>query len=411
MKETKCRSCGYEGIVKFLELGNIPPVNAFIQEEKIKDEKFYPLNLAYCPNCFLVQLEEIVPPEELFRNYLHLSAGSQANINHLQEVADYLKEKFGITNSTKILEIGSNDGTLLAFFKKYTSNVLGIDPAKNLIEMNREKGIDYIADFFNTCSASKIVKEKGKFDLIVALNVIPHTPDNINLLKAARISMKDDGVLVMEGVYALETILRGEFDTIYHEHVYTFSLSSLISTFRMAGLTVYDAEKIPTQGGSLRVFAMKDEFSKPISNSVKEILKEEEKYGLANLEMYNQVEAKIKNYKKEIRNIIENEKNRNGKLIGLGAPARGVVIMNYCGIDKTDLDYIVDDTILKQGKVSPGTHIPVKEMNYLKNEKTKRTFLLLSWNYRESFVNRLKSIMQSFRIIIPFPKLEVIDYG
>ena len=411
MDGLKCKSCGYEGVIRFLELGDIPPVNAFIALEEIKNEKAYPLNLGYCPNCFLVQLEEIVPPEELFRNYLHLSAGSQANIKHLEEVADYLGNKFNISSNMKVLEIGSNDGTLLSFFKKYTKNIVGVDPAKNLIQLNKEKEVDYIAEFFNTSTASKILKDKGKFDLIVALNVIPHTPDNIDLLKAARIIMDDQATLMMEGVYALETILNGEFDTIYHEHVYTFSLHALISTFRMAGLTVIDVEKIPTQGGSLRIFAMKDEFAKPISDSVKNLLKEEEKVGLSNPETYKKVGPKVENYKKEIRKIIEQEKSKNGKLVGLGAPARGVVIMNYCKIDNNDMEYIIDDTPLKQGKVAPGVHIPVKPMEVLKNEKQRKTFLLLSWNYKESFVNRLKEILPSFRVIVPFPKLEVIDFG
>src|SRR3989344_1315562 len=305
MNNLKCNSCGFEGINRFLELGDIPPVNAFITNEEIKDEKKYPLNLAYCPNCFLVQLEEIVPPESLFRNYLHLSAGSQTNVQHLQNVADYIGEKFSLNKDSKILEIGSNDGTLLSFFKKYTDNVLGVDPARNLIEMNKEKGVDYMPEFFNTGTASKILNNNGKFDFIIALNVIPHTPNNIDLLKGIRIVMKDKGVLMMEGVYALETILRGEFDTIYHEHAYTFSLHSLISLFRMAGLSVVDVEKIPTQGGSLRGFAMKDEFSEPISETVKSLLEEEDKMGLASYEMYDRIGQKVEDYKREIRNIVD----------------------------------------------------------------------------------------------------------
>src|SRR3989344_3150385 len=410
MNNLKCNSCGFEGINRFLELGDIPPVNAFVLKEEIKGEKKYPLNLAYCPNCFLVQLEEIVPPENLFRNYLHLSSGSQTNLEHLQRVADYLGNKFNINKGTKILEIGSNDGALLNFLKKYTLNILGVDPARNLIEMNKEKGVDYMPEFFNTSTASNILKTRGKFDLIIALNVIPHTYNNIDLLKAARIIMNDSGALMMEGVYALETILNGEFDTIYHEHIYTFSLHSLVSTFRMAGLTVVEVEKISTQGGSLRIFAMKDEFAKPISKSVIDLLKEEEKSGLANEPNYNAVSQKVKDYKTSLRKLIEEEKSKSGKLIGLGAPARGVVIMNYTGISKDDIEYIVDDTPLKQGRVAPGVHIPIMPMESLKNEKEKKTFLLLSWNYKDSFVKRLKEIMPSFRMITPFPQLKVEEF-
>ncbi len=408
--ELKCKSCGFEGMNRFLELGNIPPVNAFIQESEVSKEKAYPLNLAYCPNCYLVQLEEIVPPEELFRNYLHLSSGSESNINHLKEVASYIKDKFKIDESTKILEIGSNDGTLLSFFKPYTKNILGVDPAKNLSDLNKEKQVEYISEFFDTKTASKIVKEKGKYDLLLALNVIPHTPNNIDLLKAARLVMKDSGVLVMEGVYALDTVLRGEFDTIYHEHVYTFSLHSLISTFRMAGLTIVDVEKIPTQGGSLRISAMKDEYAKPVSESVNKLLSEEKLIGLDNQQVYSEVNKKVENYRKEIRELIEREKLSNGKLIGLGAPARGVVMMNYIGITPNDLDYVVDDTVLKQGRLVPGVHVPVMSTDSLKKEKDNKTFILFSWNYKDSFIRRLKEIMPSFKVIIPFPELKVEEF-
>lgn len=410
MNGSKCKSCGFVGVRDFLSLGNIPPVNSFIYPEQIKDEKSHPLNLAYCPICYLVQLKEIVPPEELFRNYLHLSAASASNVKHLEEVANYLSEKFNVNAESKVLEIGSNDGTLLEFFKKNTSNVLGVDPAKNLVDVNKERGVAYIPEFFDTSSASEILKTKGKQDLIIALNVIPHTPNNIDSLKAARILLKDKGIFVMEGVYALETILRGEFDTIYHEHVYTFSLHSLINTFRLAGLKVFDVEKIPTQGGSLRVFAMKEEFSKPASENVKNILQEESASGLADQSKYDSVSTKVEKYKEELKKIVEEETKRK-KIIGLGAPARGVVILNYCGIGKDKLEYIIDDTHLKQGKVMPGVHIPIKSWSALDESYRDRTFFLLSWNYKEHMLSKLKSYSTKARVIVPFPKLEVVELG
>ncbi len=409
MEALQCKSCGYEGLSRFLELGSIPPVNAFIPESEIPSEKAYPLNLAYCPHCFLVQLEQVVPPEDLFRNYLHLSAGSATNVKHLEEVADNLGKRFNLNPESKILEVGSNDGTLPAFFKKYTPHVVGVDPARNLIHINKEKGIDYIPEFFNTSTASHILKTRGTFDLVVGLNVIPHTPNNIDLLKAARIILKDKGTLVMEGVYALETILDGEFDTIYHEHVYTFSLHALISTFRMAGLTVVDVERIPTQGGSLRVFAMKDEHANPVSSTVSFLLEQEKKHGLADPKAYDSVGQKVITYKKELRALIEKEKSSKGKLIGLGAPARGVVIMNYCTIDTSDLEYVIDDTPLKVGKVTPGTHVPVKSWDSLDPDE-ERVFLLLSWNYKDHLLSKLKQHVKKGRVIIPFPKLEVISF-
>ncbi|MBX4212081.1 class I SAM-dependent methyltransferase [Candidatus Pacearchaeota archaeon] len=410
MNEILCRACGEGTLKRFLELGGMPPVNAFLDESEIQKEKKYPLNLAYCPKCLLVQIEEIVPPEELFSNYLHLSSASVSNINHLKDVADTLNKRFDITSDTSILEIGSNDATLLGFLKQHTDNLLGVDPAKNLAQLSREKGIETLTDFFNTRTAEEIVKTQGLFDIIVALNVIPHTPDVVDLLRGVKKTLSPDGTLVMEGAYALETVLQGEFDTIYHEHVYSFSLHSLISTFDRAGLKIVDVEKIPTQGGSLRIFAKRKEDAGEHSKEMISILDEEKEKGLNNRAIYDQVENKVKNFKTQLKQIIENEKRSYGKLIALGSPARGIVITNYCKIGKDDIDYMIDDTPLKQGKYSPGMHVPIKSWNALdRNEK--RTFLLLSWNYKDHLIKKLKENVESARVIIPFPKLEVQEIG
>ena len=406
----RCKVCNSGEIRRFLTLGNIPPVNAFIDSSEISKEKSYPLNLSYCSNCLLVQLEDVVPPEKLFSNYLHLSSGSSSNINHLKEVVEVLSSRFKINQDTKVLEIGSNDGTLLAFLKKYTSNLLGIDPAENLVKLSKEKGIETLPKFFNTPTAVDVVKARGTFDIIVALNVIPHTPDVVNLLKGASMILSSKGTLVMEGAYALETILRGEFDTIYHEHVYSFSLHSLISAFKCAGLKVTDVEKIPTQGGSLRIFAQKETEASLIYPSVNILLEEEKNQGLIDPKIYNSVESKVKNFKKNLKKIIEEEKKKSGKLIGLGAPARGMVILNHCKINHEDIEYLIDDTPLKQTKFSPGVHIPVKSWEELRSYKN-QTFLLLSWNYKDHIISNLQKYIPSFRIIIPFPNLEVKKIG
>ncbi len=406
----KCRACNFSNLKRFLELGNIPPVNAFIDEKDIKNEKFYPLNLSYCSNCLLVQIEEVVNPDELFSNYLHLSSGSQSNINHLQEVADVIKNKYTIDKSTKILEIGSNDGTLLEFLKNHGFQVLGIDPAKNLIEISAHKGVETLPIFFNTKSATEIENSKGKFNLVVALNVIPHTPEVVDLLKGVRQILAEKGTLIMEGAYAIETILKGEFDTIYHEHVYSFSLHSLINTFRLAGLKIIDVEKISTQGGSLRIFAQDEFCASKVSNSVRNLLDEEKKIGLNNSKIYDSVDHKVKQFKDNLNKLIKSEKILAGKsLVGIGAPARGVVILNYCSIGTEDISYIIDDTPLKQGKVSPGTHIPIRSWEEL-NKNPSKSFILLSWNYKNHLIDRLKKQIPSARIIVPFPRLGVESF-
>ena len=406
----KCRVCQTSELKEFLTLGEMPPVNAFLDYKELYKEKKYPLTLAYCPACFLVQLINIVPSSELFSNYLHLSSASASNINHLREVANIIKERFNITNSTRILEIGSNDGTLLAFLKEYSPYVLGVDPAENLLLFSKEKGVETIPAFFNKVTAMEILNTTGKYDIVVAINIVPHTPDVVSLLEGVEMILNDNGIFIMEGVYALETILRGEFDTIYHEHVYTFSLHSLIATFKQANLIVVDVEKIPQQGGSLRVYAKRREDAKSSSIAVNSLLKEEKELGLATPKLYSTLVSKVEQFKKQLKDVVEHEKNLSGKLIGIGAPARGVVILNYCGINQNDIEYIVDDTPLKQGKITPGVHIPVKSWDVLKPEK-KQIFLLLSWNYRDHLLARLKPQFCSSKVIIPFPQLEVTYLG
>lgn len=410
MEKSICRACNDHELKRFVSLGNIPPVNAFLNPEDITNEKAHPLNMAYCPSCLLAQLEQIVPPEELFSHYLHLSAGSPSNINHLQNVSKMLQKRFSINPDTKILEIGSNDSTLLAFLKEHTPHLLGVDPAKNLVQVSKDKGIDARPLFFNTDTAAEIIKEKGLYDLIVALNVIPHTPNVVDLLRGTHMTLNKNGTLMMEGAYALETMLQGQFDTLYHEHVYSFSLHSLISTFKQANLNVIDVEQIPTQGSSLRIFAQRNSESQRPKEAVYNLLDKEKSLGLTNPAIFDQVNPKVEKFKKDFRSLIESEKAKGRRLIGLGAPARGVVIMNYCDFRPDDMEFIIDDTPLKQGRVSPGSHIPVKSWSALTQDPN-NTFVLLSWNYKDHLISKIKSLAPKSRIIVPFPNLEIIQHG
>lgn len=408
-EQNLCRACKTGVLKNFLELGNVPSVNAFIPATDIPLEKKYPLNMAYCSNCLLAQLETIVPPQDLFSNYLHLSAGSATNVEHLREVASLVQRRFNLNSNSKVLEIGSNDATLLAFLKPVTSHLLGVDPAQNLVELSNQKGIQTLPLFFNTKTAADIHKSHGTYDVIIGLNVIPHTPDVVDLLKGVNSLLSQGGTLVMEGAYALETVLKGEFDTIYHEHVYSFSLHSLISTFKYAGLKIVDVEKIPTQGGSLRVFAQKESEAKSVSPAVLNLLAHEQAQGLTLPSIFDAVPAKVDHFKKSLRATIEREKKLHGKLVGLGAPARGVVILNYCGISTDDLDFIIDDTPLKQNRVTPGVHVPVKSWSALTPQH--KSFLLLSWNYRDHLIEKLRTKAPQANVIIPFPSLGTYSYG
>jgi hypothetical protein len=409
MPELICRGCDQPHPKRILSLGDIPLVNAFLDADEVAGERCPPLNLARCSRCSLVQLEELVPPQELFCHYLHLSAASAPNREHLKVVVDMLAQRGFIGKDTRLMEIGCNDGTLLGFAKDKVQAVLGVDPAKNLAALNNERGIETIADFFSTRLANEIVNSHGQQDAIVALNVVAHTPSFVDLLQGVEQTLCATGVFMMEAAYVVETILQGQFDTIYHEHVYCFSLHSLMAAMKRANLEIFDVEKIPTQGGSLRVFAHKaSDTSHAVSDRVGNLLEHEKNLGLGNDATYDVVDHEVQEFRRRLRALIDERKRKDGRLIGLGAPARGIVILNYCQIGKDDLEFIVDDTPLKQGKLAPGMHVPIKSMDAVVNMENK-SFLLLAWNYREHMLERLAKTCRNATVIVPFPKLEIIE--
>ena len=405
-----CMACGTPGVQLLFSLGAMPPVNAFLEVSALSEEKAYPLDLFYCPSCTLVQLGATVPPEELFSHYLHLSSASRSNIQHLNDVAHTITERFHVNKNTRILEVGSNDGTLLAQFLGTAGAMLGIDPAKNLLQLSQKRGVETVATFFSPEVADEIVHSRGLFDVVLALNVVAHTPDFIGLLKAIRAVLAPRGMFMMEAAYVLETLLQGEFDTIYHEHVYCFSLHALAVAYKRVGLAIVDVEKIPTQGGSLRVFARRQEDSYTASASVCKLLQDEKDRGLTEPATYAAVTSKVAQFKDDLRTRLRQVQTQHGHVVGLGAPARGVVLLNYCHIGPDDLAYVIDDTPLKQGKLVPGVHIPVVSWDKLTADQP-RAFLLLSWNYQHEIFEKLQRYVQEATVIVPFPQLQVIEIG
>lgn len=408
----KCGGCSQPEMKLLFSLGDIPPVNAFLLPSEIKSEIGYPLDLYYCPECTLVQLGECVPPEKLFSHYLHLSSASGSNVRHLKEVADWVAEHDdqGLKGK-RVLEIGSNDGTLLAMLKQKAGDVLGVDPAKNLAEDALRRGVRTISDFFLEEKAAEIIQKEGTFDWVVALNVVPHTPNFTSLLRGVRAALKPGGRFMLEGAYVVDTILNGQFDTIYHEHVYNFSLHALKFALERAGFKIIDVEIIPTQGTSFRVFACRSDESEKESTQLKKLLDAEKSKGFTDLKAYERAADKIKKFSIELKEKIAKLKRDNQeKIVALGAPARGVVILNYCGIGTDDIEYVIDDTVLKQGRLTPGVHIPVTGWEELA-QNPKKSFLLLSWNYREEVLKKLRACGAKGTLIVPFPNLEEVQVG
>lgn len=404
---TACQACDAPGLVTLFSLGNIPPINAFPDRSELAHEQSYPLDLAYCPACNLVQLRHIVPPDELFSHYLHLSSASTSNEQHLHDVADVIRSHHTITPATRILDIGSNDGTLLSYFQADTAHLLGVDPAKNLLPLSQARGITTIPQFLTPAVAATLAVSPGPFDIVLALNVVAHTPGLIDLLTSIHTTLAPGGTFMIEAAYVLDTVLQGEFDTIYHEHVYCFSLHALQAALARAGLTVTDAQKIPTQGGSIRVFAKRQADNPTIESSVAELLREEKDRGLTSLATYTAVSERVTEFIRRMRKLIDDTKVTHGPLVGLGAPARGVVILNTCQIGTDDLAYVVDDTPLKQGRYVPGVHVPITSWQALA-AKPARAFMLLSWNYEKEIMAKLRHYITQGLVIVPFPSLHTI---
>ena len=400
-----CRGCGQPALSRMFSLGDVPGVNAFFTREEVGRERPYPLDVAWCRECTLVQLESIVPPGELFSHYQHLSSASQSNVLHLGDLATLLTARLGLTQQSKALEIGSNDGTLLAAIKNASqAEVLGVDPARNLADYARKKGVDQISDFFTSKLADEIVAERGARDLVVALNVVAHTPDVSSLLSGVARVLSPEGTFVMEAVHVLRTILHGEFDTVYHEHVYCFSLTALVPLLRRAGLTVVDVEEIPTQGGSIRVYARRSDSQSIAAGSVARLLQIEAGEGVRDPATYQSVGDRVRQFKVDVLARLGELRRRHGRVFGLGAPARGVVILNYCGIGPELLDAVIDDTPLKQGNLVPGVHIPVVDWDTVEREKP-GGYLLLSWNYEREMLGKLQRHITAAEVLVPFPEL------
>jgi SAM-dependent methyltransferase len=407
---TSCRGCGEAALDLVLSLGAMPPVNAFLTADEIVSEESFPLDLYFCGRCTLVQLHPTVDPRRLFTNYAYLSSASRTTAAYLAEVADQLAATLGLTQSSKILEIGSNDGTLLRRLQRITPHVLGVDPARNVAAIAAAAGVRTLVEFFSSRTAVAVRSDSGLFDLVVASNVVAHTPDLVDLLEGVRSLLGPHGTFVMECAYVRETVLRGEIDTVYHEHVYCFSLHALNHVLARAGLTIVDVQQTPAQGGSLRVFARASSEDAPVQGSVPELLREEREGGLCRFETYAVVARLADQLRQEVRARVRGLRRSSGMVVGLGASARGVVLMNHCGLTVDDLDFVVDDTPLKQGKLVPGCHIPVHDWSRIPAGREIGA-VMLSWNYRAEILAKLRARTSHARILIPLPTLEEITLG
>lgn len=403
-----CRNCKTE-IKEFFSLGQMPPIDSFLKKEEFDGEKKYNLSVGFCPKCYLVQILDIIPPEDLFRNYIYFSSVSSYFLEHCKEVADDLTKRLNLGPKSLILEIASNDGAQLQYFKKLGIPVLGVEPARNIAKVANQKGIRTIDEFFSYNLAKKLRKEENiKADLIFGANVLAHVPEIVGFVKGVKEILKPKGTAVFEFPY-VKGLLENKFDVIFHEHVFYYSLMPLIDLFKRANLEIYDVKMTPMQGGSLMFFASHPGVF-PIHENVKNLIAEEIKSGFDKLETYQKINKNALRIKDETIDLLKEIKSRGKRIAAYSASGKGSFLLNYYGINKNYLDFIVDKSKVKQGLYTPGTHFLVYPPDKI-NEENPDYILILCWNLADEVMQmeELKNWRKGGgKFIIPIPELKVI---
>ncbi len=405
MENYQCRFCNCEIDKVFADLGISPLSNSFLKHENLKElEKKFPLKVFVCENCFLVQLPEYETPQNIFKEYVYFSSYSKSWLKHAENYANMISKKNNLGKDNLVVELASNDGYLLQFFKNKGISVIGIEPAVNVAKVAKDRGIKTIVDFFDKELAAKLSNEGIKADLIIGNNVLAHVPDINDFVKGISILLKRDGIINMEFPHLLQLIKYNQFDTIYHEHFSYLSFNTVKKIFEFHNLIIFDVEEIPTHGGSLRIYAKHEANENlEIKNSVKKLLEKEKDFGLLDMSVYLEFSKKIKLVKKELIKFFDNTKQNGKKIVCYGAAAKGNTLLNFCEIGKKHIEYVVDKNPHKQGLYLPGSHLQVKKPEEVK--KTKPDFVvIMSWNIKEEIMDENSFIRDwggKFVILIP----------
>ena len=408
--QNKCRLCNSKKLTTVIDLRSTPLANSFLKRSELrKKEKYYPLKVNICNNCYHLQLSHIVKAKRMFDNYLYLTNTSKQNRDHFKEYADQIKKKNQSKSKVSILDIASNDGTFLNFFNKKNYNRLGIDPAKNLSKFSKKLGIKQEIMYFTSNNSFKIKKKYGKFDVITANHVCAHVDDLNDFFKGIPNLLDNKGMFVFEVSYLGSVIKKKTFDTIYHEHADYHSLYPLIKFVKKFNLEIFDFKIVKAQGGSIRVFV--GHSNSHIINKVKikkQIIFEKKKLKLFNIKSFRIFEKKIIKVKTELNKLLTKLKHEKKTIIGYGAAAKTTTLLNYFDIGNKIISFIVDDNKLKQNRYTPGTRIPIFNSKQLYKKKPDYV-ILLAWNYSNFIIKTHKKFFKTGgKFIVPFPKIKII---
>jgi C-methyltransferase C-terminal domain/Putative zinc binding domain/Methyltransferase domain len=408
----ECRLCGDKLTRSFVDLGMSPLCESYIATDKLDDpEQFYPLNVRICESCLLVQLPVYVRGEDIFSDYAYFSSYSDSWIAHARQYAGVMTTRLSLGESSLVTEVASNDGYLLQHFAAAGIPVLGVEPAANVAEAARSKGIRTHVDFLGPDTGQDIAAQYGQADLVVGNNVLAHVPDIRGFAAGLQALVKDSGTVTLEFPHLLRLIKGRQYDTIYHEHYTYLSLLTSTRALASAGLQVVDVDELDTHGGSLRVYARPQEHATEPSSRVKAVLDAEESAGLHTLAGHEGFAREVLRIKSDLLIFLLDAAARGKSVAAYGAPGKGNTLLNHCGIRSDLVSYTVDRSPHKQGMSLPGTHIPIYAPEHL--AETKPDYILvLPWNLRDEITKQLEYVRSwGGQLVFPIPELDIVSAG
>lgn len=407
----QCRFCKTELNNVFIDLVNSPASNSFLTAGQLNEpETFYPLKVYTCHNCFLVQVDEYKKSDAIFdSNYVYFSSYSTSWLQHAKEYTDLMVRRFGYNENSLVIEVASNDGYLLQYFKQKNIPVLGIEPTANTAAAAKEKGVESVVDFFGSRLANELIAKNIKADLLLGNNVLAHVPDIVDFVAGIKIILNETGVVTMEFPHLMQLVDNNQFDTIYHEHFSYLSFHTVKQIFASQGLEMFDVEEIPTHGGSLRIYAKHlADTTKEITENVAALLTKETNKGLTGLSYYDHFQEKALQVKLDLTDFLIQQKRAGKKVAAYGAAAKGNTMLNYCGIKNDLISFVVDANPHKQNKFLPASHIPVVNEQYLKD--TQPDFVVIfPWNLKDEITKQLAYIKDwGGKFVVAVPNLQII---
>lgn len=408
-----CRFCGSKDVQEVINLGYVPLAGGFFKKGTSKDvlnsEKFYPLTINFCQNCYLLQCNNSIAPDTLFKDYFYFSSSIKTLVDHFGNIVSNISQYIPKQKSTFVVEIGCNDGAFIRSLLKNGYTALGVDPAKNVTDPLIKKGLPIINNYFSEKLAKEIVKKHGNADAIYSFHTMAHIENMHDVFKGIKTLLKKDGYLAFEVHYLGDLIRETQYDMIYHEHQFYYSLLSLKKFFAMFDMEVFDVKHTPIRAGSMMYFVQnKTTGKRKISPNVRNLVKQEKAQKLDKIETYTSFANYISKTKANLLKTITSLKKQNKTIVGYGASGRGTIIMNYCDLDKNLLDYVVDDAPAKHGSYTPGTHQKIFPSSVLSKNTRPDYAVLFAWPFIEEVLLRNQEyVKDGGKFIVPLPKVKI----